>query len=259
MLHWQSLLIYLPRLLSETSSKWQKTESLVGPVLSPSDQSIRQSPHSYLRPVDDTNLSAVSDTPLPVKLPQGIQSGYSSAPGPYSNPPSRGSYSDQFQQSPEAMRMEMRRLQKSILAKRQYLAVINKAKVAAMQQLHRKQLEHEAAREKADCDREKAHREHQARMCELLEREREEEEYLARINSELRCDELQVHFQRIHPRRRSRSPLPPQFCYPTTPITSSSLSYSSQSDNSYQNHQQYYPASQDVRATLLPTPPIRVQ
>ena len=157
------------------------------------------------------------------------------------------------------MRMEVHRLQKSILAKRQYLAVINKAKDGAMEQLHRKQLEHGAAREMADCDREKDHREHQARMRDLLEREREEEEYLARIYSELRCDELQVHFQRIHPRRRSRSPLPPQFCYPATPITSSSLSYSSQSDNSYQNHQQYYPASQDVRATLLPTPPIRVQ
>ena len=90
--------------------------------------------------------------------------------------------------------MELRRLQKSILTKQQYLTVINKAKLAAMEQLHRKNLEHEAAREQADCDREKANSEHQARLRELLERKRKEEEYLARINLELCCDELQIHF-----------------------------------------------------------------
>ena len=96
-------------------------------------------------------------------------------------------------------------------------------------------------------------------MRKLLEREKEVYKLLARIKSAHNCNELRVHFQRIHPRPRSRSPLPPSFCYSTTPITSSPLPFSSQSANFYPNHQQYYPASQDVRATLSPTPPIRVQ
>ena len=103
-------------------------ESLGGAVLNPFHQSIRQSPHSYLRPVDDTNLSAVSDTPLPVKLPRNFHSGSSSAPGPSNSQPSRGAFSDQLQQNPEAMRIELRRLQESIRVKRQYLEEVNKAK-----------------------------------------------------------------------------------------------------------------------------------
>ena len=128
-----------------------------------------------------------------------------------------------------------------------------------MQQFHRLQLEQEAAREKYDREREKAHREHQARMRELVERKTEAYELLASIKSAHNCNELQVHFQRIHPRPRSRSPLPPSFCYPATPLTSSPLHFSSQSGNFYPNHQQYYLALQDVRAILPPTPPIRVQ
>ena len=112
-------------------------KSLGGAVLNPYHQSIRQSPHSYLRPVDDTNLSAVSDTPLPVKLPRVFHSGSSSAPGPSNSQPSRGANSDQLQQNPEAMRIELRRLQELIRVKLQYLEEVNKAKEVAMEQFHR--------------------------------------------------------------------------------------------------------------------------
>ena len=94
-------------------------------------------------------------------------------------------------------------------------------------------------------------------MRELVEREMEEEEDLARINSGIHYNESRAYPQRIHPRPRSRPILPPSFCYPATPITSSPLPFSSQSANFYPNHQQYYPASQDVRAILPPIPPIR--
>ncbi len=194
-------------------------ESLGGAVLNSFHQSILQSPYSYLRlnTVDDTNLSAVSDTPLPVKLPRVFHSGSSSAPGPSNSQFSRGTYSDQLQQNPEAIRIELRRLQEWIRVKRQYLEEVNKAKEVTMEQLHRLQLEQEAAREKSDREREEDIREHQARMRELEESERAEVEHFARINSELYCDESQVHFQRIYPRQHSRSPLPPQFCYPAAP------------------------------------------
>ena len=116
-------------------------ESLGGAVLNPFYQSIRQSPHSYLRPVDDTNFSAVSNRPLPVKLHRVFYSGSQSAPGPSNSKPSRKAYSDQLQQNAEAMRIELRRFQESIRVKRQYLEEVNKAKEVAMEQFHRLQLE----------------------------------------------------------------------------------------------------------------------
>ena len=112
-------------------------KSLGGAVLNPFQQFIRQSPHSYLRPVDDTNLSAVSDTPLSVKLPRVFPIGSSSAPNPSNSQFLRGAYSDQLQQNPEAMRIELRRLQESIRVKRQYFEEVNKAKEVAMEQFHR--------------------------------------------------------------------------------------------------------------------------
>ena len=93
-------------------------ESLGGTVLSPSHQSISQSPHSHLRSADETNFISASDTPLPVKLHRVFHSSSSTAPGPSNGPPSHATSSDQLQQKPEAMRMETRRLQKSIFALR---------------------------------------------------------------------------------------------------------------------------------------------
>ena len=71
-------------------------ESLGGPVLFFSHQSIRQSPQSHLRSAGETIFISVSDTPLQVKSPRVFQSGPLSGSGPSSGPHSRNASPDQL-------------------------------------------------------------------------------------------------------------------------------------------------------------------
>ena len=72
-------------------------------------KTIFQSSLSRIQPVNETNLTAVSDTPLPVKPPRVFQSRSSSVSGPSSGHTSRVATADQLQQRTVSMRIKERR------------------------------------------------------------------------------------------------------------------------------------------------------
>ena len=197
---------------------------------------------SHLPPLDETNLTAVTDTSLPVKPPCVFQSGPSSASGPSRSPFSRTTSTDQLQQQIEAMRIKNHQLKDSLCAMHNNLQSMHQAT-----EVERNREFHEYQKER------------QRRMRELDDLEKQARERLDCIESQISQHESGSRFQHKYPPQSSRDPRAYRNNYTATPFSSSSnLPHNLRFAYLFSRQQHHSPTSYDATNAIPSIPPQQI-